>query len=458
MSTSAELDRWPTYSRFEILPVSSGAEGQVALVTAIAFCHRGDFLAVASVRYDGQTAIGLIQVYAMNDSLSIKRAVNIPAHPTVLVWYKNILIIGDRTGDVTLINCDSFGRESDDEQENWAGGEIRAIAISGNCVALGTPLGVYIAKLRMRPWYRSVAWYDRKVARFPGPSTPSQKHCPVSLSFTSERDLLVVTYERDGIVLFDPRTGSAIHRIPAASDMIGSSALSPRNDLLAATNLEGGIDVYALEGDMSRYDYTLPLQRKGLNRAIPILFIHEGSGMLVGSTHGVARVLSSRGSIMQLFTVDSQQALVQEIGYVMLGRRHYMAFGTADANGQNVVAIYRSQEQATSSRITRRKMREGAMACISVSTVLLLAVIVTLGSLALWRSIPRSNVLRQSFQPEEIVADGYTDVFGHISDQRAGKQYSAGVGGIDIDGYEDGQVEGWRGNVDGLLWWLGIRY
>ena len=106
MSTSTELERWPTYAKHEVLPISSDAEGHVALVTALAFSPRGEFIAVASVRHTPHGASGLIQVYSVDDTLSVKRAVNIPAHPTALVWYKSIIIIGDRTGDVTLVDCD----------------------------------------------------------------------------------------------------------------------------------------------------------------------------------------------------------------------------------------------------------------------------------------------------------------------------------------------------------------
>ncbi|VDB87542.1 unnamed protein product [Peniophora sp. CBMAI 1063] len=366
MSTSSELDRWPTYAKHEVLPVPSDPEGHVASVTAIAFSRRGDFIAIASVRHTTQGDNGLIQVYAMDDVLSIKRAVNIPAHPTALVWYKSVLIIGDRTGDVTLIDCDYLEPEAEHNQENWAGGEIRALAVADNYVALGTPAWVQIAKLRARSWYRAGAWYDRRVVQFPSSAASAlrvEQHSPVALDFTSDCSILVVTYERDGIV--------------------GSSALSPRASVLAATNLSGGIDMYTLDGQNPKHDRTLPLKRTGVNRAIPIVFIHDGAGILVGSTHGVARVLTSRGNLMQYFAVDAEQNLVQEVAYAVSGERHYMAFGTADSSGANVVAIYRSHE--TSLRITGRKIKETVISALSIMTVLFLLLVVFLGTLSLWR-------------------------------------------------------------------------
>ncbi|PBK87386.1 hypothetical protein ARMGADRAFT_1034952 [Armillaria gallica] len=119
---------------------------------------------------------------------------------------------------------------------------------------------------------------------------------------------------------------------------IGASALSIKGDAFVATNLYDGIDFYST------------IKRTRINRAalhilenvlIPIEFIHEDESVLVGSSTGIAVILSTKlGREQQVLVHGSSHDLIQAVGYTVYGGRQYIATGDSEKGDDTQLQVW----------------------------------------------------------------------------------------------------------------------
>ncbi|KZV63957.1 hypothetical protein PENSPDRAFT_691189 [Peniophora sp. CONT] len=356
----------PLYRKASALPADPDDDS--AIITALAFSPAGDLIAVASC---GESA-SFLRVYATDSCLlvrisSLKSAdatgLAHAVEATCLVWHPSAkaVIVGDDRGGVRSVSMVSA--ESEGPLLNWGGGEIRGFAIAGNLLAISSPEW---ASTSFMPTYQCGVWRDRIVMQFPEDANGSYvpDRSPVGMSFGSGSDILVVTYETEGIILYNARSGQAIHHIRSVDHPCGSSALSPSGNKLFAMNIHDGLDVFIIDGVNSRYETSMQFTRgSGVNMPVPIAFIHGGSAIMLGST----------------------DARIQEIDYTYstVTSRHLIAFGTADDNSTNQVEIYETEKRFSTIAQRARTLAKVLQGTLYVVTAALLLVCLVLGLLSL---------------------------------------------------------------------------
>ncbi|KZV61214.1 hypothetical protein PENSPDRAFT_693604 [Peniophora sp. CONT] len=360
----------PPYSKAGFITADSDDDN--AIVTGLAFSPRGDQLAVSSMSESAAYA----RVYSVSD-LTLRWTHSLSkVEASCLIWHSSSksVIIGNQEGDVQSASLDTS--EPNDPKMNWGAGETRAFAISGNLLAVGCEACVSILEMGS---HRSSTWHSRKDVHFVGDEAGSGELDlrPAGLAFTRNAKLLVVTYEFEGIVIYDAVTAEPVHRVRTLEPCC-SSALSPRDNKLFVVNQDEILDVYTINGAKSGHEASLNLSAGmgTVSMFVPILCVHGGAGVLVGGMLGVVRILSATprtkyGATLQTYRTDTGNKAIQEIvmhnlaqwidnlfndfqGYVYApaSRRHYIAFGTADDEWKNGVTIFVTEPQPSTIRQT----------------------------------------------------------------------------------------------------------
>lgn len=89
----------------------------------------------------------------------------------------------------------------------------------------------------------------------------------------------------------------------------GCSAVSPDQKVLAVTNLYDGIDWYSLDSNHfmdTSFQHTTP-HAISENVILPVVFIHNGSAVLSGTSTGCARITSVNDySLVKSFQHDRE--------------------------------------------------------------------------------------------------------------------------------------------------------
>lgn len=104
-------------------------------------------------------------------------------------------------------------------------------------------------------------------------------------------------YACESFRAFIPSCAYAHQNLRILCGISGRAALSEDGNMLYATNLNNGIDAYAINKKRSARSYferTLE-QDIGSNVPLPIISIHDGRDLLVGTTLGKVEVVPSDG-------------------------------------------------------------------------------------------------------------------------------------------------------------------
>ncbi|KZV59221.1 hypothetical protein PENSPDRAFT_672502, partial [Peniophora sp. CONT] len=356
------------YDANPIQPFSAGLLSDT--VNFLSFSLDGVFLAAGSA--DGLLLISEVDSW----TITRRRRVEGGDYPVSAVWTPHrVLFVGTQAGDVHQF---VFGSSrSTDKQAHWTIGDgpIYALAYSPNednrgRLAVSSGYEVYTQEFGRFP---SGEITRDSVSSMqlpsPGPFPDMERdddgrlHKPraIALGFVPQSTLLVGAFRHHGIVstltssrIWNER-GELVHRIEPRTVYIGKATLSDKGDMLYATNLNNGIDVYAInEKRCTRSRFVRTLDHDiGSNVPLPIINIHDGRDLLVGTTLGKVEVVPNDGDRSRAsFSVAApgHGRVVQALAYVVVEgsrRTHYIALGTSDAGASTAVHVYKGVDKTT---------------------------------------------------------------------------------------------------------------
>ena len=110
---------------------------------------------------------------------------------------------------------------------------------------------------------------------------------------------------------------SALCPVSSVTLASGSCALSPLNGKLFVVNQEQAIDIYTIISSRIAYETSMVVDLDtwagSVNMFVPIAFVHDGAGIMIGSTSGVVRVLSAafgtkQGSTLQTYRAEDENS------------------------------------------------------------------------------------------------------------------------------------------------------
>ncbi|PBK58322.1 WD40 repeat-like protein [Armillaria solidipes] len=307
-------------------------------INAIAFSPDGSMMASAD---DQGKIIVTLTVNGRNvNTFSIAGA-----SVTVLRWYSNdsaLLFAGLRSGK--LYACVVSPGAYVPREPTWIcdlAGPIRVCLVDSTSKRMVIGHGNSVSVLRQ------IALYDWRLSttiaqpvdnvlkplNFEDPAlVPTGVHIPPSAP-----NQLLISYLDHGILCYDLDEDITIWRV-WSDRRIGASALSIKGDAFVATNLYDGIDFYST------------VKRTRINRAalhilenvlIPIEFIHEDESVLVGSSTGIAVILSTElGREQQVLVHGSSHDLIQAVDYTVYGGRQYIATGDSEKGDDTQLQVW----------------------------------------------------------------------------------------------------------------------
>ncbi|KAI0311338.1 WD40-repeat-containing domain protein [Amylostereum chailletii] len=308
---------------------------------------------------------GLVWIFTSDFSKEIRRWEGASAI-TSLSWsdrFKHTVLIGVVSGDIHTIRLGFTEGMDSVATEHISTGQISTIAQHGTDLAVACGKSVFL-------YHRSniSSWTNRR--ELPPPPLPypdSKKEDPVRRSLGDTwpcglafvEDILVVAYVAYGVIGWSIPSKSqefdAVWRLVPRACRIGGLSISPEGTTVVITNLYDGLDWYTVP--RSKYgqphhvlNTVLPMGRD--NVRIPLLHIHNGSTVLVGSSTGKVRLIDvNHGRTLQTLEhgeTDKIQALV----YAQTGgRERRIVTAVSEGGSQNVIRMWVAEDD---SRLVQR--------------------------------------------------------------------------------------------------------
>ncbi|KIK03086.1 hypothetical protein K443DRAFT_5669 [Laccaria amethystina LaAM-08-1] len=280
------------------------------LIGALRFSPEGDYLAIGDD--EGNLIIketaGTWQrcrIYRAGPSNAIHAIVWDPCIPRTVV-------IGAANGYVNLLNFHDESFQSDFVTHRKVDGFIHCLAINEQgtqlAVAYGSQVAVFDEPFRTsdEPGHLDIAL---AAPNSPQPAARALRDSivPLHIYYVNDQTILVVFYGNKGIIAYSSSPPfNEIWKIHVRRGTdIGSAALSPSKTLLAATNLQDGIDFYSLRKKAYVTTTKYQIEARLVLKIVGIEFLDDNT-VIAGHSAGHI-ILTSPGRLR-----DPDQVLITE--------------------------------------------------------------------------------------------------------------------------------------------------
>ncbi|KAF9790990.1 WD40-repeat-containing domain protein [Thelephora terrestris] len=239
---------------------------------------------------------GTIVIYSTKTWRAVKRYGNL-SPVSALVWHPTIpstIIFGCKNGDVETVHFrDPEGDDADYRRVwvDWMKHPVTCIAMDVNGASVAISHG---AEVTIFDQPTISMWSGMKALPPPPSVADSEDTTPTarSIHFLQDSSLLV-SYLEHGIVCWDLKSGSTRWNIVPRVRYIGRSCVSPDGKFVAVSNMYDGVDFYSIS--TPAFSHTIQYRvNPHMNSPIPVEFFPDGRVLLIGGTHGSARMVDTQ--------------------------------------------------------------------------------------------------------------------------------------------------------------------
>ncbi|TFK82415.1 WD40 repeat-like protein [Polyporus arcularius HHB13444] len=253
-------------------------------VSAIGFSSNGSYLATAG--FDGRVCVWQMKDYRLLHEYRSTTPV------CSLEWIRNgedSIVIGYQDGNIATLSLTAnilslHGFHAHDYP-------VDCLANHGKMIATAAQ-----HEVRVWEWHPLGSSYTFLLELCIGLADPpksaeslSREVLVVNLHWTSwggHPSVLLVSYQNHGIFMYESVGWAMIHQL-RCGDSIARSSLSPDGSSLALYKLTAGIEVRLILDDSVKYSFP---KRRAVSSLVPVLFVHGGHAIAVGSTKGEVEI------------------------------------------------------------------------------------------------------------------------------------------------------------------------
>jgi len=309
--------------------------GHTDSVVALAFTPDGSRLASAAC--DGR-----VIVWSTKEGKAIYEVAMQNVRFTCAAWLNNTLAIaGTEGGDLVIIeigNNDSISASG----HRLHTFPLEYFALCPRKVASGAKSEVCILTITGIETYTIHRW-------LPVPAVLDSDERPVvvtSLHWANKiaASALLVSYLNHGVVIWDTEALTTL-RVISFKTLVGNTALSPDQNLLAVSNVSTGFDIYSISLDTRTRNLRSESHITARKNCLPVLFINNGRAILGGSSFG-------RPSVWHLDEKIPMQELIHHDGAVILSIADFgndqkgysiIATGTAGTSNETYIQLWQAK-------------------------------------------------------------------------------------------------------------------
>ncbi|KAA1479120.1 hypothetical protein DENSPDRAFT_109343 [Dentipellis sp. KUC8613] len=155
---------------------------------------------------------------------------------------------------------------------------------------------------------------------------------------------LLAAYFEDGILIWSLSSRTVTRVIMPVHRRIGHATLSSNEKLVAVSNLCSGFDVYRLSDGIHLLHFPTAITH---NCILPVMFIHNDSVLLCGSSCGFVALYSINGKKLLQVLHHLGGPIISALAYHK-NACQFIATGTAEMNEQTAVKVWKMSTIATS--------------------------------------------------------------------------------------------------------------
>ncbi|KAF9784449.1 WD40-repeat-containing domain protein [Thelephora terrestris] len=299
---------------------------------------------------------GTIIIYSTRSWRAVKRYGSL-SPVSALVWHPttpSTIIFGCKNGDVETVHFqDPEGGDADYRRVwvDWMNDPVAWIAmdVDGATVAISHGPEVTIFD---QP---TISLWNGMKTLPPPPSVADSGDdiTPIARSIHFLKDgSLLVSYLEHGIVCWDLKSGSLKWNIVPRVRYIGRSCVSPDGKFAVVSNMYDGVDFYSIS--TPAFSHTIQYRvNPHVNSPIPVEFFPDGRILLVGGTHGSARMVDTQTSeTIQLLPHSGD--LIQAVNVYQAGSGEWIvSVGVSELGSETAIKVWTSNTGRSSEKDTQ---------------------------------------------------------------------------------------------------------